>query len=605
MPTAHRPTPTAQTDPWRPPSAQQVTDYFAQHAPNPPHPARRLFVLIPIAAAATLALLVGGPAWLLLWATFIGSSLWARAQFSQRQNLAQRVERAQELVRLRFNRPALRAIWQLIPQLTAHPTLQHGAIVVLARGFEQTHQHDAALACYDRLTQDIPKGHPGAAMLNTRRAVAQLLSSRLADADQTLRRLRNTLARDTATPQSSPKPPDAPMSAMLAFIELLHATATAHYDQAIEESPQLINTLQPLGLDAGYGYALRALSHHHRDGQSDNQNDNQDDAAHARRWWQRATALIPANALVDQLPDLRPMVQALTKTSPDSQTQTPPNAIPAPTPPHLNPTPQSPNPALPTPAQLQRELTRDRLLRSLIFLIPVATLVAGMVTAWPLTNAFVSALVLLGVGWMALGLLQAPVIMALPALTHLTIAHPPAAATALNRLTARRGLSCTLRLTLYHHAAQITHRLGHTSQAAALAPTLVRLTPQPNTHTPASTRSTSPPHAALLLIIADAHLNTPHPANAYPALAALAHTPVTLDQSLKRLVLRTQYEVAIGAHHAALANLPTKADLSGLMPTADTQRLHQNLLTAAQAANNPQATNWLAQRVELLGNNAI
>jgi len=218
-----------------------VAAHLAAHRPVPPPASRRLAPLIPLAAAAVAALAIGGVAWVLPWLALVGTSVWARRLLARRLRRQRRVERAGELVRLRFNRPGLRTIWP-----------------------------DA-----------VPKGHPARAALDARRIAALVDCGRLADADAALRRLRSA---DGKAPEHH---------AVRALAELEHAVATAHYHEAIEESPTLIQTLRPLGLGAARGYALRALCHHHRDAEGD----------HAARelWWARATALIDADTLIAAL----------------------------------------------------------------------------------------------------------------------------------------------------------------------------------------------------------------------------------------------------------------------------------------------------------------
>ena len=165
--------------------------HLAAHRPVPPPASRRLAPLIPLAAAAVAALAIGGVAWVLPWLALVGTSVWARRLLARRLRRQRRVERAGELVRLRFNRPGLRTIWRLLPELTEHPGLHHAAVSVLARGLEQTLETDAALTCLDHLTDAVPKGHPARAALDARRIAALVDCSRLADADAALRRLRS------------------------------------------------------------------------------------------------------------------------------------------------------------------------------------------------------------------------------------------------------------------------------------------------------------------------------------------------------------------------------------------------------------------------------
>ena len=99
--------------------------HLAAHRPVPPPASRRLAPLIPLAAAAVAALAIGGVAWVLPWLALVGTSVWARRLLARRLRRQRRVERAGELVRLHFNRPGLRTIWRLLPELTEHLSLIH------------------------------------------------------------------------------------------------------------------------------------------------------------------------------------------------------------------------------------------------------------------------------------------------------------------------------------------------------------------------------------------------------------------------------------------------------------------------------------------------
>lgn len=567
--------------------------HLAAHRPAPPPASRRLTPLIPLAGAAVAALAIGGVAWVLPWLALVGTSVWARGQLARRQRKQRRVERARELVRLRFNRPALRTAWRLLPELTEHPGLHHAAVAVLARGLEQTLEDDASLACLDYLADALPPAHPARAEIDARRIAALAASGRLADADAALRRLRSA---DVKTPEHR---------AVLALAEIEHAVSTAHFHEAIEESPALVAALRPLGLGAARGYALRALCHHHRAAAGD-------DRA-ARVWWERATALTDGIALVAALPATRAVADAVDEPGASSHAATPTDPLPPPIPePDAEPagpsdgsTDDATEPPAFTPRRLRRELAADRWLRRGVLLgLPAAVLAAGLFTAWPLPVAAVSAFVVLAVGGTALLLLQAPVVAGLPAVAPLTETAPPAADALLRRLTARRGLAPALRRALYHGAATLAHRRGtprDRAAAAGLATELLAGGPPPDTSSPADAVSTSPPRAALLLIVADGHLVAGRPADAWPALTALAGTAVTLDQGLARLALQTRYDVAVGADASALAGARAKADLGALMPAPACRRLHRDLLAAAERAGDPDAAAWLGRRVALLG----
>jgi len=73
-----------------------------------------------------------------------------------------------------------------------------------------------------------------------------------------------------------------------------------------------------------------------------------------------------------------------------------------------------------------------------------------------------------------------------------------------------------------------------------------------------------------------------------------------LIDSLQRLSLQTQYEVAIGADAAALGGLRQKVELSELMPAAQCGAMHALLAIASQRRGQHEVAQWLRRRAELL-----
>ena len=267
---------------WSPPTAEALGEHLAAHPPRrtPPWVAR--LPLVVLGAALGVGLLVGGPAgYLLPWAALIGMVVYGSAQVRRAQGLSSRTERAHELALLRHYRPALRSAWRLVPDLAIQPLLQHRAVAIIAHCLDDLHAHEAALVAYDRLLRDLPDEHPGAVMLTIQRAVAELSTHRLADADESLRRLRS---RVEAFPAS-------PVDAAYRYALLYQSVQTAHYAEGIAESSGLVDALRPLGLEAGYGHALRAWCHAQRD-----------EPGEAETWWARATSLLPPRVLVARFP---------------------------------------------------------------------------------------------------------------------------------------------------------------------------------------------------------------------------------------------------------------------------------------------------------------
>ena len=286
------PTATPNSEPWSPPTAEAVEQHLEAHRPAAASPWTRRMPLMILGGVVVLALLLQGPAaWVLPWAAFVGLIIYGGRRVRSQRRLERRVGRAHELAMLRYDRPALRSAWRLVPELIQKPALQHRAVLVIAQTLDRVGAYDAAIVAYDRLLEDLPEQHPGALGLKVNRAIAALHSERLSDADEALRRLRGPMESMAGTATD----------AAYRFALLFQSVRTAHYAEAIEESADLLETLRPLGIDAGYGHALLAWCHRQRNDPA------ADDITHAQRWWRRAVTLLPAAALRTRFPEIKGM----------------------------------------------------------------------------------------------------------------------------------------------------------------------------------------------------------------------------------------------------------------------------------------------------------
>lgn len=278
--------------PWQPPKPEVLQTYLDRHPSAAPSVWTQRGPLLMLGVLIAGALFVGGPAaWLLPWVGMIGLMIYGGRRLRQLQRLERRIERAQELAMLRHDRVALRSAWRLIPELQQQPMMQHRVILVIANGLESLGAYESAIVAYHRLLRDLSSDHPAAVHLKTRLAIASLMTDRLSDADEALRRLRGPIEPLQA----------GPIGATYRFASMLQAVRTAHYAEAIEESDGLLESLRPLGVDAGYGHALLAWCYRQRN--------DEGDAQQAEHWWDRATRLISESQLVQRLPELRGMVQ--------------------------------------------------------------------------------------------------------------------------------------------------------------------------------------------------------------------------------------------------------------------------------------------------------
>ncbi len=115
------------------------------------------------------------------------------------------------------------------------------------------------------------------------RAIAKLLCDHLTDADDALRKKRG----------AAEQYPDTPIAAAYRYAALVQQVQTNHFADAVAASDDLVVQLRPLGVEAGYGYALMALSHH------------MTGADGAAAWWSRATTLLPPATLTERFSQLR------------------------------------------------------------------------------------------------------------------------------------------------------------------------------------------------------------------------------------------------------------------------------------------------------------
>lgn len=242
-----------------------------------------------------------------------------------------------------------------------------------------------------------------------------------------------------------------------------------------------------------------------------------------------------------------------------------------------------------TPGRLQRELATDLACRfGLLALVLFVVLIASV--GWAGQGAGVLATGAVVGGWVWLSILNARAAGAARGLFAVIEQQPDAAEHAVAQLLAKRGLVSWVRMMIYHAWAALRHRQGRYTESAALCQGVL-------------SRKLGPGEGArtnLLLMLAEASLETDNPARAYPALLALYAMPVELSEALQRLGLQTRYELMIGAEASAFDRLPQKVAMAELMPAAQAGVTHAMLAVAAERLGQRAAQRWLMRRVELL-----
>ena len=192
---------------------------------------------------------------------------------------------------LRHRPQALRRGWRLLPQLVHDPVEHTRIVTVMAHLLDDLGQPDAAMVAFDHLLEGMPTDHPGAFAMHVQRAILFFHHDRLADGDDTLRKLRNTVDRYEGTP----------LGAAYHVARLVQSVKTHHFAEGVEDVTDPVTTFRPLGVESGYGHALLALCLRHTGRFTE-----ADDA------WRRATLLLPADTLTRRFPELDAM-----RTPPD------------------------------------------------------------------------------------------------------------------------------------------------------------------------------------------------------------------------------------------------------------------------------------------------
>ena len=239
---------------FRPPTAEQMEEHLDAHPPRPPSRWKRLLPLAPMGfglgaylvspSGLTALLLLGGVTAGLAW-----SAMQARASHRRQTRLQQMHEKAT----LRRPAEALRIGWDLLPEVTESPLMYGSLLTTFARCFNELRLDEAAMVCYDRLLASAPADHPATRHFSCLRGLAALFEDRLAEADDSLRRVR-----------VEDEPADSPLRPTLAIARLLQQARTYRVDDIIDSRGDAIDHMRPLGVEAGYAYALIAWAHEQR-----------------------------------------------------------------------------------------------------------------------------------------------------------------------------------------------------------------------------------------------------------------------------------------------------------------------------------------------------
>jgi len=310
---------------FNPPSAAQLSQHLSSNMPVQMGMwyGRGPLIGLVVGMGMMLILMQSPGAALLPLFGLLGLLAYMSGRSRAENELQMRVMRAWELAMIRRYRDALGQAWELVPACRTKPELHGRVVTVIAHILSELGKEEAADVAYSYLLDRLPADHPLALRLKVHRAVSALLSGRLADGDDALRKLRGQV--ESAS--------DASLAASYHMARLVQDVQTGHYADAADKADDTAQALAPLSAEAGYGHALLALCFHHlaqraASAEEPDEAERQRLADSALSWWHRATLLIPASALVYRHPELRTLPAqidelASTNNAPSQNTDTP------------------------------------------------------------------------------------------------------------------------------------------------------------------------------------------------------------------------------------------------------------------------------------------
>lgn len=284
-----------------PPNAEQLREHLRLNPPTGPSPLAAWTPMLLMSVAMLIVILApDGAIQLLVLPLMISVFVYLGIRVRMVRGLSAKVNAVQELAMMRYWPQSLRIGWQLLPEAKVSPEMHGRIVVAIAHSLDQVGAYDAAIIAYSYLIERMSPDHPGSLQLRLQRTLTQLANDQLADADDALRRMRS---------QSEFGEGGGPTTARAAFrlANLFQQVRTHHWDDAVETSDGMLDDLRPLGIDAGYGHALLALSFHQM--KTDDEAATEKLRRQAKLWWSRATMLLPVSTLGDRLIELKPMIE--------------------------------------------------------------------------------------------------------------------------------------------------------------------------------------------------------------------------------------------------------------------------------------------------------
>jgi len=295
---------------FEPPTAEQLAKHLENNAPAQGFDLQKRLPMLVLMCVGLALLLAGSPGFALLpMLGVLGVMTFLASRARAAQELEQQVTRAWELAMIRRYRESMGRAWELLPACRSRPDLHGRVVTILAHILGELGKDEAAEVAYMYLLDHLPPDHPLALRLRVQCAVTALGTNRLADADDTLRKLRNPVEQSD----------DPSLTAAYQLARLLQDMRTGHFADAIAKADHTAALLQPLGVEAGYGHGLLAVCYQQlalHDPSADLQQKKLLSQL-ARRWWDRATLLIPPAALLYRYPDMSVVPRQIIANTPE------------------------------------------------------------------------------------------------------------------------------------------------------------------------------------------------------------------------------------------------------------------------------------------------
>jgi tetratricopeptide (TPR) repeat protein len=253
----------------------------------------------------------------------VGVILFVISRARKIRNAETDSRRVHELTVTRQWRDAFELAWKTIPGVTQMPEQYARTLACMAYSLDQLKRYDSAIYSYKLLLEVLPSDHSFVTQVQTHMAIAMLANDELSDADDRLRKLRLQAGRQTPV-----------LKALISLADLIQITRTYHYADALAIEQNAEEMFRPLGVEAGFGYALLAYARQQlaereikqsavadftqslEPGQEQPMPPGQAHLQAADQLWGKATLLVSPQRIVDRFPMLSTLLSRPATPSP-------------------------------------------------------------------------------------------------------------------------------------------------------------------------------------------------------------------------------------------------------------------------------------------------